>query len=90
MARLEELKRQNIERFIHAVRQDLIGWWDRCYVSDAERRSFTPFYAEIYTEDLLQLHEAQVEKYKELYNTHTEIFHKVNFNVISILGLHFS
>lgn len=77
MARLEELKRQNIERFIHAVRQDLIGWWDRCYVSDAERRNFTPFYAELYTEDLLELHEAQVQKYKELHNTYKDIFLKV-------------
>ncbi|KAI9562019.1 hypothetical protein GHT06_012984 [Daphnia sinensis] len=77
LARLEELKRQNIERFIHAVRQDLISWWDRCYVSDAERRNFTPFYAEIYTEDLLELHEAQVEKYKELHTTNKDIFQKV-------------
>ncbi|XP_032795248.2 protein regulator of cytokinesis 1 isoform X1 [Daphnia magna] len=77
LTRLEELKRQNIERFIHAVRQDLISWWDRCYVSDAERRNFTPFYAEIYTEDLLELHEAQVEKYKELHTTNKDIFQKV-------------
>lgn len=77
MARLEELKRENIERFIHSVRQDLITWWDRCYVSDTERRSFTPFYAEIYSEDLLELHEAQVEKYKELHTTHKDIFLKV-------------
>lgn len=77
LARLEELKRQNIERFIHAVRQDLINWWDRCYVSDTERRNFTPFHSDIYTEDVLELHEAQVEKYKELHNSNKEIFQKV-------------
>lgn len=54
MVRLEDLKRQSIESFIHAVRQDLIGWW--------ERRNFTPFYAEVYTEDLLELPKAQVKK----------------------------
>jgi protein regulator of cytokinesis 1 len=77
LARLEELNRQNIERFIHAVRQDLISWWDRCYVSDAERRNFTPFYAEVFTEDLLELHESQVEKYKALHIANKEIFLKV-------------
>lgn len=77
-SRLEELKRQNIERFIHAVRQDLIGWWDRCYIPDSERRKFTPFYAEIYTEDLLELHESEVERLKELHNTNKEIFVKVS------------
>ncbi|XP_046648070.1 protein regulator of cytokinesis 1-like isoform X1 [Daphnia pulicaria] len=78
LTRLEDLKRQNIERFIHSVRQDLIGWWDRCYVSDAERRNFTPFYAEVYTEDLLELHEAQVERYKELHTSYKDIFTKVH------------
>ena len=78
LARLEDLKRQNIERFIHAVRQDLISWWDRCYVSDAERRNFTPFYAEVFTEDLLELHESQVEKYKALHTANKDIFSKVN------------
>ena len=77
MARLNELKRQNIERFIHVIRQDLINWWNLCYVSDAERLSFTPFYAEIYTEELLELHETQVEKYKQLYTNNKEIFTKV-------------
>lgn len=77
LTRLEDLKRQNIERFIHSVRQDLIGWWDRCYVSDAERRNFTAFYAEVYTEDLLELHEAQVERYRELHASYKDIFTKV-------------
>lgn len=79
LTRLEELKRQNIERFIHSVRQDLISWWDRCYVSDVERRNFSPFYAEVYTEDLLELHEAQVEKYKALHTSNKDIFMKVTY-----------
>lgn len=82
MARLEELKRQNIEKFIHSVRQDLVTWWDRCYVSDTERQGFTPFHAEIYTEELLQLHEAQVEKYEELYTSNKEIFSKVRILIM--------
>ena len=77
LARLEVLKRQNIERFIHDVRQDLISWWDRCYVSDAERRTFTPFDAEVFTEDLLGLHTLEVEKYKALHTSNKEIFLKV-------------
>ena len=75
---MEELKRQNIERFITAVRQDLLVWWDRCYVSETERTNFSPFKAEVFTEELLELHEAQVEKYKSLYNENKDIFVKVH------------
>ena len=77
LARLEVLKCQNIERFIHAARQDLISWWDRCFVSDAERRNFTPFDAEVFTEDLLELHTLEVEKYKALHAANKDIFLKV-------------
>lgn len=83
---MEELKRQNIERFILAVRQDLLGWWDRCYVSERERQDFTPFYSEMFTEDVLTLHEAEVEKYKNLHNENKEIFLKVRFACLPSLG----
>ena len=77
LSRLEELKRQNIERFIVAVREDLNGWWDRCYVSENERRDFVPFYAEAYTEELLELHEMEVEKYKKIHIDCKDILFKV-------------
>lgn len=77
LAHLEELKRQNIERFIVSVREDLQGWWDRCYVSENERREFAPYYAASFTEELLELHEMEVEKYKTLHNDYKDIFLKV-------------
>lgn len=66
-----------MERFTKAIRNDLLKWWDRCFVSEAERRAFTAFEAEIYTEQLLDLHESQVDKYTRLYNENKELFKKV-------------
>lgn len=60
------------------MRHDLIGWWDRCYISEAERRNFTPFYTDVFSEELLELHEKQVEKYKNLHNDNKDIFLKVH------------
>lgn len=77
MSRLEELKRQNIERFIKAVREDLTKWWDCCFVSEAERQSFTVFFVDVFSEDVLNLHEAEVEKFKSLYHNNKDIFTKV-------------
>lgn len=71
------MKRANLERFIIAVREDLVTWWDKCYISEDERRLFTPFTGELYTENVLNMLEEQAEKLKYLYNNNKEIFNKV-------------
>ena len=77
MSRLEELKRQNIERFVQGVRHDLVVWWDKCFVSDGERANFTPYQAQVLTEQVLELHETQLNTYQRLYEENKDIFTKV-------------
>jgi len=79
LSRLEELKRQNMERFINSVRQELLACWDQCFISQTQRASFLPFKEDIFTEDLLELHEEEVKKYQNLFNENKEIFVKVNY-----------
>uniref|UniRef100_A0ABM0LVK7 Protein regulator of cytokinesis 1-like n=1 Tax=Saccoglossus kowalevskii TaxID=10224 RepID=A0ABM0LVK7_SACKO len=44
IARLEELKRQNIQKVIEGIRQELLIWWDKCYFSRQQRHDFTAAY----------------------------------------------
>jgi len=77
LAHLEEEKMKHIEQFIKAVRTDIVSWWEKCFTSEGEQKAFTPFKSDIYTEDLLNLHENLSEKLKTLYSNNKEIFNKV-------------
>ncbi|XP_014106520.1 PREDICTED: protein regulator of cytokinesis 1 isoform X1 [Pseudopodoces humilis] len=75
--RLEELKLQNMKSVIHAIRAELADYWDKCFYSQEQRESFSPFYDEDYTETLLELHDAEVGKMKIYYETHKDLFEAV-------------
>ncbi|XP_069677765.1 protein regulator of cytokinesis 1-like isoform X3 [Periplaneta americana] len=78
LKRCEELKRQNIKRFVEEIRKELKQWWDNCCVGEMERANFLPFSSDCYTEDLLELHELEVEKYRSHYNENMVIFELAN------------
>lgn len=42
--RLEELKLQNMKSVIQAIRAELADYWDKCFYSQEQRESFSPFY----------------------------------------------
>ncbi|XP_023364577.1 protein regulator of cytokinesis 1 [Otolemur garnettii] len=75
--RLEELKMQNMKKVIEAIRVELAEYWDRCFYSQEQRQDFAPYYIEDFTEDLLQIHDAEVVKLKDYYETHKELFEGV-------------
>ena len=54
------LKTERIGQFIHATRMELVDYWDKCHYSQEERDKFDPFYADEFTEELLEKHEAEV------------------------------
>ena len=57
---LEVLKTERIGQFIHATRMELVDYWDKCHYSQEERDKFDPFYADDFTEELLEKHETEV------------------------------
>lgn len=65
--RCEELKRQNIKRFVEEIQKELKYWWDKCLVGEEERLQFRPHSSECFTEDLLELHELEVQKFRSYY-----------------------
>uniref|UniRef100_A0A452S2F0 Protein regulator of cytokinesis 1 n=1 Tax=Ursus americanus TaxID=9643 RepID=A0A452S2F0_URSAM len=75
--RLEELKMQNMKKVIEAIRVELAQYWDQCFYSQEQRQAFAPYYADDYTENLLQLHDAEIVRLRNYYEVHKELFEGV-------------
>ncbi|KAM6341371.1 protein regulator of cytokinesis 1-like [Podargus strigoides] len=75
--RLEELKLRNMKSVIQAIRAELAGFWDKCFYSQEQREAFGPYNDEDYTETLLKLHDAEVQKMKTYHETHRDLFEAV-------------
>nr|XP_016853767.1 PREDICTED: protein regulator of cytokinesis 1 [Anolis carolinensis] len=75
--RLEQLKRDNIQNVVEAIRTELVGYWDKCFFSEQQRRSFAPYFQDDFTEELLQQHDAEILRMKQYYETHQELFEGV-------------
>ena len=45
VARLEELKRQHMQKFIDSIRKELQALWDKCYLGEEQRQLFRVFYS---------------------------------------------
>lgn len=65
--RCEVEKRRHIKVFVDRIRQDILAMWDLMLKSDDEREQFGAFTSECYNEDLLQLHEMELESLKDAY-----------------------
>ncbi|XP_040198409.1 protein regulator of cytokinesis 1 isoform X2 [Rana temporaria] len=76
--RLQELKMQNIKNVIEVIRTEIKSYWDKCFYGDEQRQAFVSYYDENYGEDLLSLHDAEINHLKEHYEVHKEMFEGVN------------
>ncbi|XP_065353031.1 protein regulator of cytokinesis 1-like isoform X2 [Cloeon dipterum] len=74
ITRCEELKKQNLERFTLRMRDELLGLWEQCHMSEEERAAFEPFRSLDFTEELLELHEAEVKRLEMYFADNREIF----------------
>ncbi|KAG9923373.1 hypothetical protein KCU98_g21814, partial [Aureobasidium melanogenum] len=67
LARLNELKRQNLHLFVEDARFMLQELWDGLYFSEEEMLEFTPaFSADVYSDALLEAHEAEIARLEAL------------------------
>ena len=76
--RLEEIKKENIEQFIINLRNELHGLWEQCFYSSEQINAFAPLHSIDFSETLLELHEAEVERLKGHYEENKELFTKVS------------
>uniref|UniRef100_A0A3Q0S4R7 Protein regulator of cytokinesis 1b n=1 Tax=Amphilophus citrinellus TaxID=61819 RepID=A0A3Q0S4R7_AMPCI len=76
--RLEELKLQNIRNVTDAIRSEIAVFWEKCFLSTNQREAFTPYFSEDFTEELLSLHDAEIQRLKQHYEDHKELFEGVH------------
>ncbi|KAM4618418.1 protein regulator of cytokinesis 1-like [Polymixia lowei] len=72
--RLNVLKMNSIKSFIEAIRAEVALFWGRCFYSQEQCQAFTPYYDDNFTEELLNLHEAEVLTLKKYFEDHRELF----------------
>ncbi len=66
LARLNELKRQNLHLFVEDSRYKLQELWDELYFSEEEMLEFTPAFSDVYSDALLSAHEAEISRLEAL------------------------
>ncbi|KAH7193480.1 microtubule associated protein-domain-containing protein [Fusarium flagelliforme] len=66
LARLNELKRQNLHLFVEDTRIKLQELWDALYFSEDEMLEFTPAFSDVYSDALLEAHEREVARLETL------------------------
>ncbi|XP_059208945.1 protein regulator of cytokinesis 1b isoform X1 [Centropristis striata] len=76
--RLEELKLLNIRNVTDAIRSEVAVFWEKCFFSIDQRQDFTPYFSEDFTEELLSLHDAEIQRLKQHYEDHKELFDGVH------------
>ena len=66
LARLNELKRQNLHLFVEDARYKLQELWDGLYFSEEEMLEFTPAFSDVYSDALLEAHEQEIGRLETL------------------------
>ncbi|KAK2148040.1 hypothetical protein LSH36_519g02045 [Paralvinella palmiformis] len=77
IARCQEMKRDKIQQVIENTRHELVDWWDRCYVDEAEREKFMPFTDDNYTETCLLRHEEEVDRLRGYFEKNKDMLELV-------------
>ncbi|KAF7663259.1 hypothetical protein LDENG_00215570 [Lucifuga dentata] len=75
--RLEELKMKSMKSVIEAIRAEIALFWERCFYSEEQHQAFVAYHDDDFTEELLNLHEAEVLTLKKYYEDHKELFEGV-------------
>ncbi|KAK8026664.1 hypothetical protein PG991_003720 [Apiospora marii] len=66
LSRLNELKRQNLHLFVEDARFKLQELWDALYYSEDEMLEFTPAFSDVYSDALLEAHEAEIARLESI------------------------
>ncbi|XP_075158563.1 protein regulator of cytokinesis 1-like [Haematobia irritans] len=74
LQRCELLKSQNIKLYVQQIRDEITLWWDKCLKSDKQKERFLAFTSSCYTDDLLDLHELELNDCKMHYEINKHIF----------------
>ncbi|KZT02855.1 uncharacterized protein LAESUDRAFT_729833 [Laetiporus sulphureus 93-53] len=65
LERMLELKRERMSTFVENAREEIVKLWDELMIGDEERADFAPFADDEHTEELLSIHEEEIDRLKE-------------------------
>lgn len=63
----EEERRTRVKEFIMDLREEIMGYWNMCYFSEKDKKKFKTFYTNDFNEDVLIIHELELENLKKHY-----------------------
>ncbi|USP81836.1 uncharacterized protein yc1106_09110 [Curvularia clavata] len=78
LARLNELKRQNLHLFVEEARCKLQDLWDALYFSEEEMLDFTPAFSDVCSDALLSAHESEIARLEALKEQRLPILQKID------------
>lgn len=77
LQRLEVLKIQSLKSVIEAIRSEIALYWDKCFYSQEQCQAFSAYQDDDFTEELLNIHEAEINRLRKCYEDHQELFEGV-------------
>uniref|UniRef100_A0AAV2L4J3 Protein regulator of cytokinesis 1 n=1 Tax=Knipowitschia caucasica TaxID=637954 RepID=A0AAV2L4J3_KNICA len=77
LQRLQEMKLQSLKSVTESIRAEIALLWEKCFYSQEQCRAFSAYQADEFTEELLELHEAEISKLQSCYECHKELFEGV-------------
>ncbi|XP_023698850.1 protein regulator of cytokinesis 1-like isoform X2 [Paramormyrops kingsleyae] len=78
LQRLDQLKMENIRVFTEAVRAELASYWEKCFFSAEQQQDFVPYHHEEFSEELLRLHEDELQRLRQHFEEHQELYEGVH------------
>ncbi|XP_061679546.1 protein regulator of cytokinesis 1-like isoform X2 [Syngnathoides biaculeatus] len=75
--RLELLKLHSMKSVIGAIRGEISLYWEMCFYSQEQREAFLHYHNDDFTEELLTLHEDEVQTLKSYFEDHKDLFEGV-------------
>lgn len=71
----EEMKRENIGKFVNKIKEELVVEYERCYIPQEQQEAFFALSTNV-SEELLELYETELARLKKYYDDHKEILEK--------------
>ncbi|BET01896.1 protein Hypothetical protein cytokinesis [Nesidiocoris tenuis] len=74
ITRCELIKKENLRPIIGRVRDEIAAVWDKLTYTDEQRQYFAAYATDVFSDDVLDLHELELNRLKEFYETNRDLY----------------
>ncbi|XP_015121879.1 protein regulator of cytokinesis 1 [Diachasma alloeum] len=74
----KEIRMKNIGKYVEKIREDIRELWDACKFGEEQRSAFKAYHYQNYSEEVLKLHELELEELKRFYQRNEKILELFN------------